>query len=809
MARSGLLLLIAVAASFCLGSAQAGAQTDSMVIASDVTYRVDIAGDQVIVDGTYELHNNSAPQDLGDGRTRHRYFTNFRFVKPNSARDLVVAIDDVPVEAALQKLEHYELAELVLPTELRYGDTVVVTVSYVIPDSGSGGHWGAAQISDEYLELTVWAHGSPGRSTVSVILPLGYDVDLVGELDAFAETTQYGTTVLTASGIADAGAFTGRVLAYNEDIKLENTSMTIHSGTAVVLSRPSDTRWRDFVIDSLQNDLPVLEQLIGIPWPHGNIVVEQSNEPRRDGFGGWYDTSDNTIKFERASRDVLLHEFSHGWFNSRFTRERWINEGLAEELASRTIEARGGPRPDPDWPDPSDSTRVALGDWIRPNTVTNDAQRQVENYHYNASWWLFRQITDDIGIDGLSDVLIGFDAVPGQTDRNWRTLFERLDETAIDDQKLDTLFGTYVAGPGINVFQQRRAVLESYDQAFVGTGFDPPPVVTENMRAWKWSTIRPLVDDFVVFVPHMTELREHAVASSIDITYFERLVRAAEDGVELDRISGFITRDIEAMNQLEQDRSAVLETALEHGVTIEFRRAALGIAERDLDSAAQTLERIVASRAALTADAAHVGVTIDFSNGARLDEADAETAALALRLAMFIERRQAIDDRMSQLGLDVAANPQPVPLRLAFERLNNQASAVSALADAEPEIQELSADARARLIDKQGAGPWLEARRITIDELTAPTDPQTSEAIASAHASPPSSRPGDLVLASVDQAAGRRNAMVPAVLAVLVLALGVAAAAVFVDRRSAAGQVTRPKKVRSAPTTTEPVREPQ
>ena len=106
-------------------------------------------------------------------------------------------------------------------------------------------------------------------------------------------------------------------------------------------------RLADAVSDLLRRGLPALRQRIGLPWPvDGELAVSEVHTPLLEGYGGFYDASDDEIVISEDLDDLtIIHEAAHAWFNAELFDERWINEGLADEYAARTLaqlELHGG-----------------------------------------------------------------------------------------------------------------------------------------------------------------------------------------------------------------------------------------------------------------------------------------------------------------------------------------------------------------------------------------------------------------------------------------------------------------------------------
>ena len=71
----------------------------------------------------------------------------------------------------------------------------------------------------------------------------------------------------------------------------------------------------------------------------GDIEVAEVHTPLLEGYAGVFYTSEDRIEIsEDLDELTIIHEASHAWFNSDLFVGRWINEGFADEYASRVLD---------------------------------------------------------------------------------------------------------------------------------------------------------------------------------------------------------------------------------------------------------------------------------------------------------------------------------------------------------------------------------------------------------------------------------------------------------------------------------------
>ena len=89
-----------------------------------------------------------------------------------------------------------------------------------------------------------------------------------------------------------------------------------------------------------RDGLPVLVEKIGLDWPvEGDIEVAEVHTPLLEGYAGVFYTDEDRIEIsEDLDELTIVHEASHAWFNADLFVGRWINEGFADEYASRVLD---------------------------------------------------------------------------------------------------------------------------------------------------------------------------------------------------------------------------------------------------------------------------------------------------------------------------------------------------------------------------------------------------------------------------------------------------------------------------------------
>ena len=509
----------------------AHAQTsDGLSVSSTTTYTPDPTGEKIDVTSEYTLTNVQADDLVGDS-VRSYYYTRWVLALPANATGFRATGGGVDLATTIDRdadSDQVVFGSMSLPFNLDYQQSVTLRVSYTVPSAEPRAEGAAARINDSFLSFSVWTAGDPGQANVRVNIPDGFTMDLQGDLDDLERVIRDGQEFYEATNIEAPRDFFGQVYGRNDNGLITETAM-LPGATASVRAWPDDPEWVSFVVDAIENDVPVIEELTGLAWPAGDIEVIETVTPYLYGYGGWFNASSGLIEVgDRLERDLILHELGHAWFNDALIDGRWITEGLAEEFASRAIGASGSDQPDPDQPDLNDPLRVPLALWASPWTLSEEDAFGYELYHYNASWWVLRQITDDVGLDAFSQVLISLSAdeiaYPGEgppesttQSTRWTHFFDLLDHQA-GAENLDDLFATYVLAPvDVPKLDQRRQVLGEYDELVSLAGsWSPPIAIRTALARWEFDDASALIDGAIEVV----EVRDDSaqLAKSLDVT---------------------------------------------------------------------------------------------------------------------------------------------------------------------------------------------------------------------------------------------------------------------------------------------------
>jgi hypothetical protein len=609
---AGLLLAATFAALLTLAPASAPparAAVDTLRTEASATYTLDPAA------GRVHVEIDITETDLKPNTAQFVYFYDtFGFAlqaKASSVRVSGGSSDGVTT----RKRDGYTEAVVTISKPLYYKQSTSFTISYDLvggePRSETPTRVGAA-----YSTFGVWAWGDPGRSTVEVRTPAGFDTHVNG--DAMQVTSSTTGQILRAKPADPSRFFT--IITAEDDDAYTQTRVSLAGGVEIVVqSWPEDGAWKTSVTDTLRLAMPELRELIGLDWPVAHdLDVRERYTPDLEGYAGLFRTDEERIEVsEDLDPVVIVHEALHAWFNDGLFLDRWIYEGLAEEYAWRAMSAAGlDPEALPVEPKLTDPGWQPLVQWQFPQVIRDQDTEDEEEYGYNASFWVVHAIVAAVGIEQMAEAFDAADrnrtAYPGagtpeavaEID-DWRRfldLVEPLDQP--DSKSLAEAFDTYVMTTlEAQQLAMRASAREEYRALLdAGDGWLPPWSIRSLMGTWSFTGASAAMEQAMAVLALRDEVT--AAADALGLRPDEAL-RTAYEGAA----SGFTGATAIADQQLE---------AL----------SAIAAAEADVEAAPD----LVAQVGLLGADpgAAYDGARTAFEAGSLADAVAGATEASAI-----------------------------------------------------------------------------------------------------------------------------------------------------------------------------------
>ena len=388
-------LALALAVVAVLVGAPPASADDGLATAATSRYVLDEKA--TTVEATIRLDLRNVAPDRGN---TYYFYNAFSVPVPAGAEKVRARSNgsSLPVDVRRTEDPSTDLARISFP-DLRYGRSRSIDLTFEVPGEKPRARDGT-RVGPGYATFAVYGLGDPGQSTVEVVAPSTMTFDATS--DDFTATQSGDTTTQTATTTNDEGGFWA-VVSLRDPERTDERPVDA-AGTSLLLNGfQDDPKWADFVADRVTTGLPVLEKLVGAPWPGGLERIREDASPSLRGYDGWFDPSDDEIVIgERLDADLIFHELSHAWISGDRFDERWVSEGLAQVVAERTVEATGGEPVDHPKASRGSSGAVPLNDW---GGSASSRSSDVDAYAYPAAYTATRALLGDLDDDTFAAVV--------------------------------------------------------------------------------------------------------------------------------------------------------------------------------------------------------------------------------------------------------------------------------------------------------------------------------------------------------------------------------------------------------------------
>ncbi|MEL6980929.1 MAG: hypothetical protein AAFO29_00740, partial [Actinomycetota bacterium] len=341
---------------------------------------------------------------------------------------------------------------------------------------------------------------------------------------------------------------------FNERGMQRSTAAVDGDGTEVELVYPPDDQaWATETSADLVAYGSALEELTGVPFPGQSTVLRQGPNFEFDEWGITAEDDEVLILPRDYDERGLAATLALAWMSdpeSPFT-DAVIREGLAYEFASEAIARSGGRASEPAEP--------AGGAALDPEG------RQ----------WVIRQVADEIGYDGLTELLAlaradetayegTGDAEPSATiPGDWRR-FVDLAERRLGSERVAPVFNEHVLdAAGVAMLEDRADALDEYEQLESAADGVVPVGIRDAMTNWEFEE----AETMLAAAQGVVDERDRIIEADAE--------RAGDDGLALgdEWAEAESTEDLEAVQATILDR----ESELERGQLIRLALIGLGV----------------------------------------------------------------------------------------------------------------------------------------------------------------------------------------------------------------------------------------
>lgn len=509
-----------------LGPSVARAESPDLVLVADTRYDVDPAGRRLRVRADLRLTNTKA-----DTVTRRYYFESISLAVLPGARNVAVSGGSGrPTVRVVRRTSEYTLLAIGFGQRLYSRQTLTLRLRFDVPDPG-GSPNRQIRVGDSLVMFPVWGVGTsatPG-GTVTVVFPPGFQVQLVAGSLTGPETAPDGSLVYRSGRLADPLAFFAYLVGERAGA-FEETLRTTRLGAWTLAVRlrawVDDAEWAERVGDLFVRALPIIGDLVGLPYSGRNpLVVTEATSQVLGGYAGLFDPEAGEIKVSyRAEPFVVLHEAAHAWFNGRLFGDRWIVEAFASLYAERAAAELGIPVESPAPPDRG--TAIPLNAWGAVGTESPETEAAT----YVAALELARAVAGRVGEAGLRAVLAAaadhrsaYQPVHGGSverdgsTADWRILLDLLEAEA--GRPLDDLWRTWVARPeDVPLLDARAEARRRYAEVVAAArDWELPASIRAAMRAWDFERATALLDEAERALALRTEVETAAARAGLAV----------------------------------------------------------------------------------------------------------------------------------------------------------------------------------------------------------------------------------------------------------------------------------------------------
>ncbi len=542
------------------------AAAEELRLAADTTYTLDPGAGVVHV--TIDITaTNLKPNGTQGDRIITYYWDQLGFGIQREATGVRATSAGRRLTVSTEAEEGFSSLTVRLANRLTFRETQRVRIQYDLV-GGEPRSESSIRVGRAFASFYAWAWGDPGRASVTVNIPAGFDENVNG--GDVTRSTADGAVRLRATAIDEPQEWFITVDAERPSQLTRDPIVVMGGARITVQSWPEDDEWRAKVHDLMADGLPLLQRFIGLDWPvAGELNVVEVHTPLLEGYAGVYYTDRERIEIGEDLDDLtIVHEAAHAWFNDDLFTLRWITEGMADEYAWQVLDELGIEVPGPRAVTPDGAGTVALNRWTHPGRIEDDETDARETFGYNASWTVLRELIDEIGIDGMEQVIAAADADEtayrgeGAPERvtardDWRRFLDLLVEVGGSEQA-EALFREWVVDGGqVDLLDRRAEAREAYAALVeAGDGWAVPWSVRSKLSGWDFTRAGSRIAEAETVLDARDTLVERAGA--LGVSRSERLEEAYESAMEdLDEAEAIAAEEAISLDALDAATAAL------------------------------------------------------------------------------------------------------------------------------------------------------------------------------------------------------------------------------------------------------------
>lgn len=353
---------------------------EGLVERGQARFVVSAVGAPIEVEQRLSLTNVTPPTSRGS-----TVLTGYSLWLPDGGSGLRATSAGASLAVSVVRAGGEQFARITFPEPLRYGVSRDLRVTYTIK-GGPPRAKTRARVGKGYAAFDVYSPGDPGMARVELVAPSSMEAALgLPSEDSEDSTGDLRTTVAVGGG--PFGLWSRASL--RDPDQAATSIVTVGDDSFDVVGFPGDKAWAEHIADRLPATIRALEEVSGQQWPNQQTTITEDLSGEVYGWAGSYDEGDIRVS-EDLDPALLAHELSHAFATYDNLAERWLTEGLAQELATQISTATSVRDRPHATVRPSQPGAFPLAEWPGSFGVATRS----EAYGYPAAWRAMHALMD-------------------------------------------------------------------------------------------------------------------------------------------------------------------------------------------------------------------------------------------------------------------------------------------------------------------------------------------------------------------------------------------------------------------------------